>query len=332
MLMTMNRLHGENPLAQQNHTLSTHAYDKHLLLKIGKSYSTGHSRSESADQPSKLLNQTRRSNLQTRPVCESSSWDRYASSPMSAVSPANRFDWREYSVGPRTPISESTLYSVDPDMTTRSKSAKPQTGSTYSPENSRTRSERGSYDSAYSASDEHSIIDERPRATEHHGIKRRALSPPHEVGQEQGQGSLKRLQSKSDLQATKANQPLKVGALSSSVPSNNYNSYASSNMLSSASSMTSTSSVDMPSSHEPSRQLFSFPTPANSTSGMAILPFRKAPELANKIPIQADIRAEPSRIGSYWMCSCCPKKPRKFDSEEHLRYAGSILLTAPLTM
>lgn len=327
MLMTMNRLHGENPLAQQNHSLSTHAYDKHLLLKIGKSHSPSHSKSDSGDQTSKLSIQTRGPNLQTRPIQESSSWDKYMTSPSSAVSSANRFSWREYNMDPRTPVFESTSYGIDPELTT-----KPRTGSTHSPENNKTRSERGSYDSAYSASDEHSFIDDKPRPAAYHGIKRRALSPPHQAGHEQGQEPLKRLQSRPDLQATAANQPFKASSLSSSASSNNYHSYTSSNMLSSASSMTSISSMDTPLSREPSRQLFSSPTSANSTSGVAILPLRRAPELANKIPIQADLRAEPSRIGNYWMCACCPKKPRKFDNEEQLRYARFTLLTATLTI
>lgn len=322
MLTTaMSRLHGENPLAQQNHNQSTHAYDKHLLLKIGKSHSPSHSKSRSGDHPSKLSIETRGPKLQARPLHESSSWDKYMTSPISAVSPASRLSWREYSMDPRSPASEAASYDIDPELFPRYMSTRPRVGTTNSPEQNRTRSERGSCDSAYSAGDEHSFVDERPRPPAYHGTKRRALSPPREAGSEQRNEPLKRLQSRSDLQGATASQQYDAGSLSSTASSNLYHSNASSNMLSSASSMTSMSSMDTPLSRQPSRQLFASSTSTNSTSGVAILPLRRAPEPANKTHVHPDLRAGPSGIGNRWICSCCPKKPRKFESEEQLRYA-----------
>jgi len=319
LIPIIGRLQGENPLVQQNHNQSTHAYDKHLLLKIGKSNSPSLSKAKSGDHPSKLSIQTKGPSLLARPAREASSWDKYMTSPTSAVSPASRVGWRECSMDPRSPASESTSYSTELEPFPRHVSARPRVEPMYSPEDTRTRSERGSYDSAYSAGDEHSFIEECPRLATHHGTKRRALSPPREAGHEQRQEPLKRLQSRSDLQIAVANQPYKTGSLSSTASSNPYYSYASSNILSSASSMTSISSMDTSLSREPSRQLFASPTSANSTSGVAILPLRKAPEPLNKTAAQPDLGARPSRIGNHWICSCCPKKPRKFETEEQLR-------------
>ncbi|KAK5079441.1 hypothetical protein LTS08_000009 [Lithohypha guttulata] len=77
--------------------------------------------------------------------------------------------------------------------------------------------------------------------------------------------------------------------------------------------------MDIPLTREPSRQLFASPTSANSSSGIAILPFRRAPEPLNKTAVQPDLRVRASRIGNPWICSCCPKKLRKFETEEQLR-------------
>ena len=320
MLTTTRRLHGENPLVQQNQHQSTHAYDKNLLLRIGKSHSPGRSRSDLVDHhPSKLSIQTGGPAFQTHHVYDPSSRDIPFTSPTSAVSPASRYSWHEYSMDSRTPASESNSYSVDHDSTQRTMLTRPRLESPYTPADSRTRSERGSYDSAYSGGDDWSTIEERSRPLTCHGTKRRALSPPRETGYQSRQEPLKRLHSRPDLQATATNQPYKAGSLSSTASSSYHYSYVSSTMLSSASSMTSMSSLDTPLSREPSRQLFSSPASANGASGVAILPLRRAPEAANPILAQADLRAAPSRIGSYWICSCCPKKPRKFTSEEHLR-------------
>lgn len=348
----IDRLQGENPLAQQNHDQSTHAYDKHLLLKIGKSNSPpGHCKSHSRDKtPSshKLSTQSRGPSLFLRPVNDqSSSLDpitKWMASPTSAVSPGSRNSWREYSMDSRSSSSDtpSQAVSVDPDLvsfsTTRSVYSTSQYPQRQSPEDTRSRSERGSYDSGiYTndvdyASDETSLgssvpIEERPRPSAiHHGVKRRALSPPSDMAQDSRvEAPTPRLQRASDVHGGAPRQPYRAGSLSSTASSVNYNSHASSNISSlAASSATSLSSINIPTSREPGHHLplSQAPRSVHGTS-IAILPFRQPTENPNTAmsapsPMN-EVRTPPARIGNHYICSCCPKKPKKFDSEEQLR-------------
>lgn len=38
-----------------------------------------------------------------------------------------------------------------------------------------------------------------------------------------------------------------------------------------------------------------------------------------------EIASKPTRIGAYFICACCPKKPKRFDNEQQLRYVTSNL-------
>lgn len=330
-------LQGKKPLAQQNHHQSTHAYDKHLLLKIGRSNSApGHPKPHSRDNMSRLSIQTKGPSLLARSAHDlSSSSDPFIKSTtslISAVFPSSRLSWLEHSMDPRSPSSENTSYEIDPERFSascgRNMSSRSQTGSTYSPEDARTRSERGSHDSAIfedvrSASDKHSFQGERPRpALQYLGTKRRALSPYSETTHEHRHESLPpRPQGRTDRQTGPPPQPYQTGLLSSTASSTHYNSYTSSNLFSTSSTVTSISSIETPASREPTRQLFTSPTSASSSSAVAILPLRKSPKL-NKISLQSavnDLCTLTSRIGDHYVCSCCPKKPKKFETEEKLR-------------
>lgn len=346
------RLHGENPLAQQNHNQSTHAYDKHLLLKIGKSNSPpGHHKSGSRERnlPVQTLSiQTRSPSLLLRPVNDpSSTFDpvtKWMASPTSAISSSTRSSWREYSMDPRSPSSDmhSQSATIDPDLflapNTRSTRSTARSSQTHSPEDTRSRSERGSYDSAIYAGDADYVgdetslgslhIEERPRAAiVHHGIKRRALSPASELLHEHRiEAPSTRLQRASGAQSAAPRQPYRAASLSSTASSAQYDSYASSTLSSFApSSATTVSSLNTPVAHEHSNQLtLSQASRSTQGSAVAILPLRPMSDSSTAaMSIQSpssDARTPPARIGNYYICSCCPKKPKKFDTEEQLRY------------
>ena len=203
-------------------------------------------------------------------------------------------------------------------------------GSSHNSEDTRTRSERGSHEPAVYvdvkfADNEHSFIGERPRPATHHGIKRRALLPPLKTSYEQKPDPTPlQLHSKNDLQATAPPQPNEAESLSSTALSTRHNSYTSSNLLLSVSSMASVSSIDRPISPGHRRPFFASPTSTSSTSGLAILPSGTALAPANKTsvqPVMDDMQNTPSRISNHYICSCCQKKPKAFDNEEQLRYA-----------
>lgn len=347
----VNRLHGENPLAQQNHNQSTHAYDKHILLRIGKSNSPpGHHKSSSRERNipvQKLSIQTESPNLLLRPFNDpSSTFDpitKWMASPTSAVSPTVRSSWREQSMDPRSPASDiySQSASLDPDTfptpSIRSTHSATRSNQTHSPEGARSRSERGSYDSAMHAgdaeyvSDETSLgglhIEERPRlAVVHHGIKRRALSPPPELLHEHRiDPPTARLQRASGGQSVTSRQPYRAVSLSSTASSAQYNSYTSSTLSSFApSSATTLSPFDTPVGREHNPQLTTLQAlrPAHGSS-VAVLPLRPTPDNSTAVmSIQSpssEARTPPGRIGNFYICSCCPKKPKKFDTEEQLK-------------
>lgn len=331
-------LHGETPLAKQSHHQSTHAYDKHLLSKIGKFDSPPrHLVGNPADRKPinpKLSIQTTGSTYLARPAQDStSSLDpvtRWLPSPTSTASPNFRNTRREYSMrtqSPSTSTSHSQGVESDPVAPCSSRS-RLQPTSDFRTQDTRSRSERGSCDSASFTEPENledegrcpsTTIAERPRPVVYHGTKRRALSPPQEIWHDQEDEPLLSAKIPGSMSV---HQSQRVGSLSSTASSYNYPSYASSSMLSNVSSLTSISTMDTPISRD-SRQLFSSPQSASSP-GAALLPFRKPPDatasrLAGTAPGSVEARALPTRIGNHYICACCPKKPKKFETEEQLR-------------
>lgn len=95
-------------------------------------------------------------------------------------------------------------------------------------------------------------------------------------------------------------------------------------MFLTSSGMAVVSSIDTPIFREHSGSLFASPTSTSCISLLAILLLRSALEPANKSSIHPaikDIQTTLSHISDHYMFSCCQKKPKKFESEEQLRYA-----------
>lgn len=138
----------------------------------------------------------------------------------------------------------------------------------------------------------------------------------------------------------------KHGSVSSTTSSARHNSYASSVALSVAgSSMTSISSFERHSPLDPSQPspyITSAPPVSSPATSMAASRPPAAPPAAATAPllppppptpdntsaarpmsiqtVTNDARLPPAnRVGNYFICNCCPKKPKKFDTEEELR-------------
>ena len=179
------------------------------------------------------------------------------------------------------------------------------------------------------------------------GMKRRALSPPAEAFRDD-KALLYNADTYQKPSATTnyprspiSRQDPSHGSVSSvSSASLRNNSYASSLGLSiTGSSMTSVSSLD---THSPGTisPLSDFGPPKDSPyitsvslnpSQSSITPARshqqtrdsKPASTARKMSIQSAVnqtrQTTASRIGGQFICECCPKKPKKFESEEELR-------------
>ena len=220
------------------------------------------------------------------------------------------------------------------------------------------RSQRGSYDqvmftdadSEFQAEDSSGLRDlnlsdphrHLERQASRQGLKRRALSPPAEMARDdKAHAYPAELFQKSSSSNNPARSPASIyrsqpayGSVSSTASSVRQNSYTSSFAPSLAgSSLTSISSYDRQSPSDTSLpHHFITSAPPVSSPATGIAPSRKAyiqqsPQdsqaISRKMSIHTAVN-EPrpptaTRIGSYWMCDCCPKKPKKFDSEEELR-------------
>ncbi len=225
------------------------------------------------------------------------------------------------------------------------------------------RSYRGSYDQGFFAETESDIagddgafrnlnlIDSQEqqvgRRSSKQGMKRRAGSPPSEMARDdrspsRGSASADLFHQKAYTTAparspvSKFYQP-KHGSVSSTASSIRHNSYASSIALSIAgSSMTSISSFERQSPLDPASQpAYIASAQAMSSPATSIAPSRITTThspLATKPPVRkisthtamSDSRYPPAtRVGNYFICDCCPKKPKKFDSEDELRYVNA---------
>jgi hypothetical protein len=369
-------------LAQENLSRSSHAYDKHVLSKIGKGSSPPRQpprqKNGGPGDPSITAqrlpslptdrNATQRLSVTELAVNSPDPWSKWATSPRSGgVSPNTQHSWRDYNMGFRSPSVDSTGLpsALDQDGATRptglirhstagSIPGLDDSASSYS------RSNRGSYDQAFFAEPDADFpIDETGRFRKlnladpapsdgdgrqiwsKQGMKRRALSPPAEASRED-----KALLFTADApqkQGASGHYPRSPiswqdpshGSVSSvSSASLRNNSYASSLGLSiPGSSMTSVSSLD---THSPGpiSPVSEFAPPKDSPlnpSQASITPTRshqptresKPVSTARKMSIQSAVnQTRPSKaspIRGQLMCDCCPKKPKKFESEEELR-------------
>ena len=277
---------------------------------------------------------------------------RWITSPISAgVSPGSRSTWRDYNMGPRSPSNDSVANSLvlDPELFLQSRSAdKPSTSGAYPAIDDSTsvesRSQRGSYDQAMFGTDQDFASEDTQHTLERRasrqGMKRRALSPPSDAMRDDKSPAYASELYQKISATSAARSPASAyraapsyGSVSSTASSIRHGSYASSFAPSlTASSMTSVSSSDRQSPSDPS-QGHPFITSAGPVSSPAtsIPPSRKpqaqSPQdnksIARKMSIQTAVnesRPPPvTKLGSYYICECCPKKPRKFDTEEDLR-------------
>ncbi|KAJ9612441.1 hypothetical protein H2200_004038 [Cladophialophora chaetospira] len=181
-----------------------------------------------------------------------------------------------------------------------------------------------------------------PRSSKQ-GMKRRAGSPPSAVARDdkspsRGSASAEMFHQKvhpiasARSPGSKYYQP-KHGSVSSTASSVRHNSYASSIALSiTGSSMTSISSFERQSPLDPASQpayiasAQPISSPATSIAPSRVQPTQSALDI--KPPIRkfsthtsmTDSRYPPAtRVGNYFICDCCPKKPKKFDSQDELR-------------
>ena len=374
------RLQGEKPLAQQSLNRSSHAYDKHLLSKIGKSNSPpsyhGYGTTDSSPSATRLspLDPDR-----TRPerliVADSSSASfdhvsRWVASPTSAaMSPGAGQGWRDYQMDFRSSSVHSSAPSsaIDPEFHPRLRdylriSNRGSLSGSEDPISLPNRSKWGNYDhSSDRETDSEFPIEETGGlrklnladsitsatngfASSQQGMKRRALSPPVDTFQED-KLSIRTINSGTGpFQKSYANQssssrfhPNHGSVSSTSSAGLRDNSYASSIGPSAAgSSMTSISSVDR---HSPGGISPTSETGSNQKSPyIRTISAHPQASLASARPTwkQADAKivngvrkmsalcsvqqnSAPSRMTGLYICECCPKKPKKFDTEEDLR-------------
>jgi hypothetical protein len=354
--LTRFRLHGEMPLAQRDFDRSSQAYDQRLLSKIGKPNSPPrHQHSGSGDSISsgtKLSLQTRNSQLLSVNDTPSSSFDpvsRWITSPASAstgVSPGFRSGWRDY-MGPRSPSVESasTPLVLDPELFVQARGSGADGALGNDDTSISSRSHRGSYDhgilpdSEFEMNNDTSGLRDLNLGGGARHLKRRAGSPPYVARDDKSPSrdstsELAHPPSRTHTSSGRTpgarhyqHQP-KYGSVSSTASSVSarHNSYASSIALSvAASSMTSVSSSSPlePSPHN--AYITSAPSSA-TTFSTSILPTRSIdanlqPSMRKILATHANMNESrvPTRVGNHFICDCCPKKPKKFESEQLLR-------------
>ncbi|KAL4956564.1 hypothetical protein BDW69DRAFT_79212 [Aspergillus filifer] len=369
-------LKGEHDFSRRSVKDSSHAYDQHLLSKIGKPISPRQSISVGADKRGSLstlpIPSIGFSNLPSPVGSEVPSLDvRWPGSSQSGgISPNTKVAWRDY-VNRRSPSVESNAPSSTLDYDTHSpfsRDGRRRGGNTpqYDDLSSLpSRSNRGSYDQNIVSDMEgdfstdeslpprlFSVREATPpylEASRSSGTKRRASSPPREpIGT--GERALHTTTSNGDLsQRRTTGHPFtnnltvnsgythSYGSLSaaSSVSMRTTASYSSA-APSIGSSITTASTYDRsPQGLSPKSDLDVYHDKPLINSGSSIgLSTQLAAQTAQD-PTSLDHSGNVSRkmsfgtnlsvpkpaakIGGLYICDCCPKKPKKFDSPEELR-------------
>lgn len=359
MLTPHDRLHGERQLEQRTLEASSNTYDKQLLSRIGgpnggpptpKRTSVSYGMQETAQLAQA---EAERRNSQLRPLAmpdrqqnQQSSLDSPASSrwPSSgAISPGFNTFWPEH--GPRDHHSRTLSTSTSATANTRHGSL------TFDD----SISQRGSYDQAMFAHEDMSedgpmsnlhLHDRSPGSSDEFqlaaraGTKRRASSPPRE-GLREERSSVSSASGHSDLYHRRSIQqlPNRGSPVSRFHPNH--------------SSLSSASSIGpRQNSLGSSLGVASIPSSATSYGSGRLSPSTLSPAFepnsakasnANQLPInpihqrnlsdsnQAGVPKAPgesiphsrndsmSHLQGTLICECCPKKPKKFDTEEELR-------------
>ncbi|EXJ80192.1 hypothetical protein A1O1_08334 [Capronia coronata CBS 617.96] len=283
---------------------------------------------------------------------------RWITSPVSAgVSPGSRPGWRDYNMDHRSSSMDSAAASLvlDPELFVQPRPSGflSTSGSIQGNEDTTSvasRSQRSSYDQGVFPDGESDLAGDEcgafrllncgdsqqqtSRRSSQLGTKRRARSPPSDAAREDKSPLHGNLVSEQFPRMQTALYRLEHGSVSSTSSSVRQNSYASSAAISVArSSMTSISSFDRQSPMDPYQTTYltsihTVSSPATSTAPSRPHPLQSPLEAKSSFPamsIQSAINDSrmplppATRIGNYFICDCCPKKPRKYDTEEELR-------------
>ncbi|KAL4878556.1 hypothetical protein BJY04DRAFT_229763 [Aspergillus karnatakaensis] len=368
-------LKGEHDFSRRSVKDSSHAYDQHLLSKIGKSNSPRQSVSHGTENRNALstlpIPSRGFSSLPSPATSEVPSLDvRWSGSQSGGISPGTKVAWRDY-IGRRSPSVESNAPSaLDYEHSPFSRDGRRRGGGVtpqYDDLSSLpSRSNRGSYDQSVVSDMEgefsmdealpsrlFSVREATPPYLEasKSGMKRRASSPPREPISND-RHALHTTTSNGDLsQRRTTGHPftnnLSVnsgythshGSLSaaSSVSIRTTASYSSA-APSIGSSVTTASTYDRsPPGLSPKSDLDAYhekpmvnPGPTTGLSAQLAAQITHdtgsfEPSSVNpprKMSYQANLsvpKPRANKIGGLYICDCCPKKPKKFDSPEELR-------------
>lgn len=340
-LVVMDRLQGEQPLSQKNHNQFTDAYDKHILLKIGKSTCTlSNAVSVRNNMPSPpRLHIPRRESRDFKEPAQIPSTNARNIPPLPSPVVAVQSPWisQHASTTPYSPTADfasalpssfSVNYSNSHNLIDSSSRLK------------RTPQKAGYQQESVQQSNQDAIYhtERRPDANRsltmdaesfrpalRLGPKRRALSPASEITYHDDRRSSQASSQSTEpsaFQLEPIHQPQRTGSLSSTTSSAHPQSSTSSYLLSATSSLTSASTLDFATLRSPAEFAPPDVPPRISTyNSDLIIPSRKPPELLDTSlkPVSNVVRPTASRTGPSLICSCCPKKPKRFENEKQLR-------------
>ncbi|RMZ86249.1 hypothetical protein DV737_g114, partial [Chaetothyriales sp. CBS 132003] len=276
---------------------------------------------------------------------------RWVGSPGSgALSPRARPNWRDF-MDHRSPSNDSTPPSLllDPElfMHSRTSGKLPRTGSKHGHDDYSSPtsvSQRGSYDNAVSADPDHDYPGEESAASRkfhlnaqrHHsdgrkpsrqGMKRRAPSPPAEMARDDKPRVYPTEPCQTITCATLSRSPATqnqslpgYGSVSSTASSFRLQSHPSSFAPSlTGSSLTSISSLERHSPSDPTQLPFISSTHPVASPVNSVMPMDASRKMSIQSAVNDTTPPTAPRTGVHFMCDCCPKKPRKFGTEEELR-------------
>ena len=324
--LVSNKLRGEKQLGQRSRERSSVAYDKQVLAQLGQGRPSSPPRSADALSPSG----TTEFNEQASPK----SFKDFGGGPLRPLSfhERRRSDiesprWPSSALSPSFPTVNSPLSDSDLERRTW-----PRPPNKHNNSDSQIQSPREGQTPNMSAEDSHlselNINDKRPLSADEtkNGHKRRAQSPsttsidPTLRSNEETQ--------QRDLKPTFRPQKHEPGSLATSLGSSlssgvQQNSYQSSMGFSAGSSATSYSSQQLPSSQPQQHQDAQPPTPQDAVAGQLVQSPSQVQSQQSMAPPPPHRRTGSSGIPrppGVFICECCPKKPRKFDNEEELRF------------
>lgn len=331
--LTLCRLQSETQLGQRALDSSAQAYDKQLLSRIGGPNTPNRTPTSSAPNGfSKLAGR-----LQPLSVPEHrySSLDsprsKWPSAPSSGISPGTGF---------RSPLFEHNL--SESPYPSRHKSLA--TLDVYDESVLSGHSQRSSVDQGIFLDPELeengvrdlNINDRSPSASDEaaygiKGIKRRASSPPQDaVRDDRASGNSHDLYHRRSIQmlanrnSPATRYPPSHGSISSNSSAGHRNSYASSWNLSVASSVTSLGGGERlsPSALSPSGDAdFGPVSPYAASRAPNRSPRSSLAKTSHQRKLSEDngtMSSNVAKMQPFYVCECCPKKPKKFDTKEEL--------------